>query len=462
MGNREKRQKREQFKRMVLFVLCLLLVAALTALFGYVWYDRYSNTIVSPFFRKGNWVVIGIYGVLLFAFAQIYGGFKVGFLKQGNVLYSLCLSILFVNVVTYFQVSLIGRHLMETMPFIYLTLADIAVCMLWVMFSSHIYQWLYPPRQMLLIFGSDMGSNLVEKVNARREKYHICETISAEESVEMLEEKILHYESVIICDVKAELRNRLLKFCFSNSVRVYITPKISDVILRGADDINLFDIPLVLCRNNGLTFEQRLAKRIMDLLLSSIALVLASPFMLITALVIKLYDHGPVLYKQVRLTEGGREFEIYKFRSMRVDAEKETGAILAGKEDDRITPVGKIIRAIRFDELPQIINILKGDMSIVGPRPERPELAKEHEKSMPEFSFRLKVKAGLTGYAQILGRYNTLPYDKLKFDLMYISRYSLLLDIKLILMTIKILFMKDSTEGVDYEKEEKKDAASKR
>ena len=227
-----------------------------------------------------------------------------------------------------------------------------------------------------------------------------------------------------------------------------MTPKISDTIIRGADSIHLFDTPLLLCRNMGITAEQRLAKRMLDIVVSAAALLIASPFMALTALAIKLYDGGPVIYKQKRLTLDGKVFEIYKFRSMVVDAEKETGARLAQEHDSRITPVGRIIRKIRFDELPQLFNIFRGDMSVVGPRPERPEIAQEYRETMPEFDFRLKVKAGLTGYAQVMGKYNTTPYDKLKLDLMYIENYSILLDIKLILMTIKVLLMPSSTEGV--------------
>ena len=150
----------------------------------------------------------------------------------------------------------------------------------------------------------------------------------------------------------------------------------------------------------------------------------------------------------MRLTKDRKEFKILKFRSMRVDAEKDGVARLASQNDDRITPVGKIIRALRIDEMPQLFNILGGSMTIVGPRPERPEIAKEYEKEIPSFALRLQVKAGLTGYAQIYGRYNTLPYDKLQMDLLYINRMSLLEDIQLMLATIKILFMRESTEGV--------------
>ncbi|MEG0754574.1 MAG: exopolysaccharide biosynthesis polyprenyl glycosylphosphotransferase, partial [Angelakisella sp.] len=231
--------------------------------------------------------------------------------------------------------------------------------------------------------------------------------------------------------------------------RTYLTPNISDTIVRGADEIHLFDTPLLLCKNRGLSFEQNLLKRIFDVTLTFCALIASSPLFLLIAAAIKLQDGGPVFYKQARLTLDGREFTLYKFRSMIVDAESKCGAQLAQKNDARITPVGRFIRKVRLDELPQLINILRGDMSIVGPRPERPEIVSEYEDYMPEFRFRLKVKAGLTGYAQVLGKYNTTPYDKLKLDLMYIEKYSFLLDIKLILMTIKILFMPASTEGVD-------------
>ena len=211
----------------------------------------------------------------------------------------------------------------------------------------------------------------------------------------------------------------------------------------------MFDTPLMLVRGSGLTIGQKFFKRLTDIVISLIMIVIASPFMLVAAILIKSYDHGPVLFKQKRLTEGRKEFYVYKFRSMIVDAEKDGVARLASANDSRITPVGKFIRATRMDELPQLFNILKGDMSIVGPRPERPEIAEEYEKEIPEFAYRLKVKAGLTGYAQIYGKYNTTAYDKLKLDLMYIEGYHILIDFKLILTTIKIIFMKESTEGVE-------------
>ena len=198
-----------------------------------------------------------------------------------------------------------------------------------------------------------------------------------------------------------------------------------------------------------MTIEQRFVKRLIDIVCAVILLLVASPFMLITAIAIKLYDGGPVLYKQVRCTRDMQEFKILKFRSMRTDAEKDGVARLASKNDSRITPIGKFIRKVRIDELPQLFNILKGEMSFIGPRPERPEIIRQYQEEMPEFTFRTKVKAGLAGYAQVYGKYNTTPYDKLKLDLFYIENYSVWLDIKLMLLTLKILFQPDSTEGVE-------------
>ena len=172
--------------------------------------------------------------------------------------------------------------------------------------------------------------------------------------------------------------------------------------------------------------------------------------MLATAIAIKVTDGGPVFYKQVRLTKNGKLFNVLKFRSMRVDAEKDGKARLStGEKDDRITPVGRVIRKVRIDELPQLLNILSGSMSLVGPRPERPEIAELYEQVLPEFRLRLQAKAGLTGYAQVYGKYNTTPYDKLQMDLMYIATSSVLEDLRIIMATIKILFVPESTDGVE-------------
>ena len=384
----------------------------------------------------------------MYIFSGFYGGYKIGSLRISEIIYSQILALFFVNVVTYFQLSLIARHLIYAVPLLWMSLLQLPVIILWAYLSNRIYFYLYPPHEMILVYGSKSAVNLVYKMSLRYDKYRICTAVNADEGLNAVLQKVSEYHCVVICDVQDPIRSKLLKYCFQHSIRVYLTPRMSEIITRSADTIHLFDTPLLLCRNQEMTLEQRFAKRVIDLVISFTGLLLASPFMLVTALAIKLCDGGPVLFKQDRLTVKGKVFSIYKFRSMYVDAEKDGVARLASQHDGRITPVGRVIRKVRLDELPQLINVLKGDMSIVGPRPERPEIAASYAEEMPEFSFRLKVKAGLTGYAQVYGKYNTTPYDKLMLDLVYINGYSLIMDLKLMLMTVKILFLPESTEGV--------------
>ena len=445
-------KKREQYKRMIMFLSSALIVALETAIFAYVWYYHYADEAIigKTFWKKGNFVVIAQYALMIYLFYRIYGGFKVGYLRVFEVLYSQILSVLCVNMITYLQLCLIGRWKFTTniLPLLYMTLIDLIIVILWVVFMRMIYEKIYPPRKMLLVYGTHNPKDLIHKISSREDKYNICEMVHLSLGEEKIKEKIDEYPSVILGDIPAHERNVFLKYCFEQNIRCYSIPKISDILLRNADSIHLFDTTLMLSRNRGLTAEQEFAKRAMDIVFSLIGLVIALPFMLVIAILIKAYDGGPVFYKQDRLTKDGRVFQILKFRSMKVQSEKK-GARLAMKDDDRITPIGRVLRQIHFDELPQIFNILKGDMSLVGPRPERPEIARQYLEEIPEFNYRLKVKAGLTGYAQVYGKYNTTPYDKLKLDLTYIETYSFVQDIKLLMLTFKILFQKESTEGVE-------------
>lgn len=207
-------------------------------------------------------------------------------------------------------------------------------------------------------------------------------------------------------------------------------------------------MPAFVFKNEGLSIEQVIVKRSIDIIFSFVGILLTSPVLLVIALLIKLYDRVPIFYRQIRYTQNMKTFKILKFRSMVVDAEK-NGAKLTTVNDERITPIGKILRKTHIDEFPQFFNILKGDMSLVGPRAERIENVHFYSSLMPEFCYRMKVKAGLTGYAQIYGKYNTVFTDKLKMDLDYIENFSVLLDIKILLATIKVFFIKDNTEGFD-------------
>lgn len=442
-------KKRERFKRVINFFEGFVILAINIGMFAFVWYNFYVEQLEIPFFRRGDWAVIGIYGLILFLLLNLYGGFKIGYLRLMDVLYSQILSLVCANIVAYLQITLISRKYLNYVPLLEMTVFQIIAILLWVFICKMIYAALYPPRQMLLVCYDRDPNDMIVKMSARQDKYEICDIADLnEEPLAAVCDMVADYEAVLIYDIPAYERNIILKKCFTESVRTYVTPKISDILLRGSDNIHLFDTPLYLSRNKGLSGDQMLFKRLLDLALCIPLSVVLMPMFLIIAIIIKLTDGGPVLYKQPRLTIDGKIFNIYKFRSMYTDSE-EGGAQLAKKNDARITPIGRILRALHFDEFPQLINIIKGDMSLVGPRPERPEIAEQYKEVIPEFDFRLKVKAGLTGYAQVYGKYNTTPYDKLKLDLTYIENYSFWLDIKLLLLTFKILFQKENTEGID-------------
>ena len=439
----------DQYKRLIRFAFNILLLGCLMFFFIRIWDRNYNDWIVFPFYYKGFLLMGAFYALFFVIFSYILGGMKIGYLKSSSLMLSQTLALIAANVSIYLETVLLSARFVNIIPMIELTAIDIVVIFIWTFLVNRIFRKLFPARHILLLYEEYDPSMLLRKVNSRKDRYLIKKSMNVEEGWESITKEMRNYDAVFLCDIHSPLRNRLVKYCYANGIRSYITPKISDIIIRSSENIHMFDTPLLLSRNNGLSFEQKLVKRFMDIVISLVMLVITSPFMLVTAVAIKLYDGGPVFFRQKRCTINGREFYIHKFRSMIVNAEKEGEVIPATDDDERITPVGKVIRKTRLDELPQFIDILKGDMSVVGPRPERVEHVEMYTRDIPEFSYRLKVKGGLTGYAQIYGKYNTTAYDKLKLDLMYIQNYSLLLDLKLIIMTVKIIFVKESTEGFE-------------
>lgn len=442
----------EAFKKIILLGLSAVGLIMQIAIYRYFYYEyfMYSIKIYLPIWNKGHILLICIYAALLILMNKMYGGMKIGYYRNAEVIFSEVFSLLIVNVITYLQNSVMSMYLLPLKPTLKMTIYQGTMAVLWTVVATSIYKAIFSPRKLLLIHGDRPVDDILNKFSSRKDKYSIEKCINISEGVgKVCVEATQRYDAVVIWDIDVETRNEIMKFCYGKRIRVYIMPHISDVIMKGADMLNLFDTPIFLTREYVLTMDQRFVKRLIDLVCAIILTVLTSPIMLITAIVIKMYDGGPVLYKQVRVTRDDKEFKIMKFRSMRVDAEKDGVARLASKNDSRITPVGKFIRKVRIDELPQLFNIIKGDMSFIGPRPERPEIIEQYLEEMPEFAFRTRVKAGLAGYAQVYGKYNTTPYDKLKLDLTYIENYSVWMDVKLMLLTLKILFSADSTEGVD-------------
>lgn len=445
-----KEKKFEPYKRIFMFFEAVITLGLHAGLFAFAWYMRINPLSEKPFTGKGNLFEIAVYVVVALVLLRIYGGLEVGFYTPLNAILSQILAMFCANAVMGIQVILRIGSLYTIIPIVVTMLVvfglQIIVSIVCVLIFDGLYTKMFPAWDIILVYENESVRLFTDKLNCRKDKYVVSEMVHVSEGLEHIKERIKEHGSVIIYDVSSEMRNDIVKFCYGEEVRVYQTPKISDILIRSAREDHMFDSPLLTSDNIGLTFEQKFIKRTLDIVFSLILLILTSPIMLITAVCIKLEDHGPVMFMQERITYNNRPFIIYKFRSMIVDAEK-NGAQPAVDGDSRITKTGSFIRKTRIDELPQLFNVLKGDMSIVGPRPERVEHVEKYTKDIPEFRYRTKVKGGLTGYAQVYGKYNTSAYDKIKLDLMYIERYSILLDLMIVVMTVKVLFMKSSTEG---------------
>ena len=397
-----------------------------------------------------NELLIMVLFIILYAtFGRIYDAFFVSLVRISEMLYSQCLALLMSDAVMYMICCLMAQKVCSIVPFGGVLIVQLILSVFWCSIAHIWYFKTFAPKKTAIIY--DRNQSVENLINAYglEKKFKVCISETVDECLSSGFVSLQKVETVFLCGVHSHERNSLLKFCVENNITVYVLPRIGDVIMSGARQMHLFHLPFLRVGRYDPAPEYLVMKRLFDVIVSVIALLILSPVMIITAAAIKLTDGGPVFYRQKRLTKNGQEFYVLKFRSMRQDAEKDGVARLStGEQDDRITPVGRIIRKCRIDELPQLLNILQGSMSIVGPRPERPEIAQQYEQELPEFSLRLQAKAGLTGYAQVYGKYNTTPYDKLQMDLMYIANPSFWEDLRIIFATIKILFIPESTEGV--------------
>ena len=436
-----------KIRKSIMLLVKIMIVFSATLGFIETWNDHYVESLFS---NKGNYVVIFSYLFLFVIFSSLYGAFNIGIYRIHEIIYSFSLSIIFTNIVMYLELSLIARNMVAVLPLIIGVIYQIIVVFISSCCANMIYFKLYEARRVLALFSDETSSlNLIKKMSVISERFSIECGVNAEHTdINDIKKLIDKYDAVVICDIDKTKQKEVMSYCYTNQKRTYLLPDITDIILNNAYEIQIGDTPVLMSHNRGLTVEQEVIKRICDIFISGIGIIISAPIMLICAIAIKLDDGGPIFFRQNRITKNGKIFNILKFRSMIVDADKD-GAKKAENNDNRITRVGKIIRACRVDELPQLFNILKGDMSMVGPRPERIENVYEYTNAYPEFALRHRVKAGLTGFAQLYGKYNTSPEDKLNMDLMYIENYSLLHDLKLLVLTVKVMFMKESTEGFD-------------
>ena len=438
-------------KRAIPLSLIKILNTAFVALpFLICWLLYYEQITLTTESKQVSVLVIFMYCVIFYSLCLQLDGFRASIMGITELIYSQIIAVALTDVCAALGIWMLSIHFPNLFPGLLCFVGQCAIIPIicWTEYNS--YYKNHRPQKTLVVYDARQGMENLVSAYGMEKRFEIIGVQPIEEALEN-NDVLDRAEVVFLCGIHSSERNKILKECMYRDLQVYIIPRIGDILMSGAEQMHMFHLPMLRSRRYQPMSEYRTIKGALDILFSGIALILFSPIMLVTAIAIKT-DGGPVFYRQTRLTQNGKHFQILKFRSMCVDAEKMTGAVLsAGKDDPRITKVGRIIRACRVDEMPQLINIFRGEMSIVGPRPERPEIAEIIEKDLPEFRLRLQAKAGLTGYAQVYGKYNTTPYDKLLMDLMYISCATLFMDLRIAIETLRILFDKRSTEGLDEE-----------
>lgn len=442
--------RKEKIKKILKlsYTVLSLVIAFCTA--DAIWYWNVAPGWSQGFFGTETLLMVGIlFCIVYFFFAKMYDAHKIGLYRLQELAFSQMLAygisdgVLFIAAFFWF-------HNFQRIR-IRLFLLAFVLQLLLILINTFLFNRLYAhfdePRKIMILYGSEDYKRLLVKIQKKNRRYQVLACMNESEDLSTIFETLAKCKDIYLCDVRDEVKDRVILFCNAHQKDIHISMDIGDLLILGDEVSHSFDTPFLRNKKTPVAWYYPFLKRLSDIVISMTAILLLSPIMIITALSIKIYDRGPVFYKQTRLTKDGRCFEIIKFRSMKMDAEK-NGAQLSTVHDDRITPVGKIIRKLRIDELPQLFNILKNDMAVVGPRPERPEIAAQYEQDIPEFHLRLQVKAGLTGYAQVYGKYNTTPLDKLKLDLIYIVQRSVLFDLQILFYTLKIIFIPESTEGI--------------
>lgn len=438
--------KNKRSKETAKLLFTIFNVVLFTALFFVMLYFIYPNV---NYKLNGYAIVIIIYFVFLVVFGQMFDMYTLGDTRVYDLFLSYSLALLVSNAMIFLVICLASFRLMALRPIIWFQIGSEFIIAIMLLLENGFIRDHFPIPKAIAIFG-EPNYEILEKIHKYRD---ILVTVKEKADIKdidlnNLDEFLGGYERVITIDVAHDDKKEIFKKCYEKKISVYDIPSITDTLISASEVMHVIDTPILKINKFGPSYLEATVKRAVDILGSLLLIIVTSPIMIVTAILIKLYDGGDVFFKQTRLTRDEKEFKIIKFRSMIMNAESKTGAVLAKENDDRITPIGRFIRKVRFDELPQLFNILKGDMTFVGPRPERPELFEKICEEIPEFKYRLNVTAGLTGYAQIYGKYNTTMRDKLLLDLYYIENYSLISDLKLLVMTIKIVFVPESTEGV--------------
>lgn len=445
----------EKFQHTIIFGFELIMYAACLATFFLMF--SINNPEITGLSRTAA-VTLSTYAIILVLLTVIYGHYDVGTRKAKQIIFSLLLAHLFTSVITYLELSIMKTNeanntsfkLEETGLLLLVILIQLVIIALSTILGEKFYFWLNEKEKCLIVTGlSEDAGRVAAALNDFNKKFGVSGIISYDDPE--LEDKMVKADTIVLYEVPVENRTRIIDFCYQNLKNIYFNPHIADILEQNAKPVFVDDITFFSTRFNMITFEERIVKRLMDIIISGIGIIITSPILLVSAICIKKNDGGSIFFRQKRATVHGKVFEIYKFRSMKENVDNYSSVT----DDDRITKVGRVLRKYRIDELPQLFNILKGDMSLVGPRPEMLENVEDYTKELPEFRYRLRMKAGLTGYAQINGRYNTSSRDKLMLDLMYIENYSILKDIQILFQTVLVIFKADESTKA-FENKEKK------
>lgn len=436
-------------------LLRLLIYAVLAALFfGLMainnWQIRHMSRTLAT--------MLLTYAAMMVAMHAVYGGYAVGKKKSKPIISSMSLATLATDLVTYVQLQImnVNEEMNATLqlfgpdfPWLLVCMAaQVVLIIFWVRLGNNFYFTINPPKRCLVILGSQEEKEpLCRKIGVYALQWKVERVILWNDP--RVNRAICQTELVFLGSLPTQAKLDLLRTCYEMHRDVICKAQLQDIMLSNATQIVVDDTPFLEMAYGKMTLGQRIIKRLMDIFVSAMVLLVLSPMLAVIAICIKLEDGGPVLFRQKRMTVAGNEFVIRKFRTMKVEADPEKPQVSAAREDSRITRAGQVLRRFRLDELPQFWNILLGDMTLVGPRPEMLENVEKYKLELPAFAYREKMKAGLTGYAQIEGRYNTTPEDKLMLDLMYIESFSIWMDIKLLFRTVTVFFKRDSTEGFD-------------
>ena len=439
-------------------VRIILYIALLFVLFGLLSIN--SSWVLAVSRTSAVMLLTFLFGCI--AMSKIYGKYDIGQRKSKPIILSLSLSIVITDIITFMMMVIMNTNNTTDnslypyfgVDILWLLLAiviQIALITVFAYAGNAIYFSFTDPEKCLLIVEKG-GSlpNFMQGVERYKKQYCVEKTLAVGDP--SLKEEIDLADTVFIGDLQEADLDELLLYCYSRRKNVYRIMDIHGVMTRFSEVVVMHDEAMLASRVNGMTMGQRILKRLGDIFISAIGLVLSSPALLIAAIAIKAEDRGSVIFKQNRVTIHGRIFNIYKLRTMKEHSDQ--SMTVAG--DSRVTKVGRVLRKFRIDEIPQFVNVLKGEMSLVGPRAEMLEHEYLYSEELPEFVYRHRMKAGLTGYAQIHGRYNTTPRDKLMMDLVYIESFSIWNDLRILFQTLQVFFTADdSTQGFSAATEEK-------